>query len=500
MSRDLCFNPTPLAAQNKPSETTNERPATYGRGQQSREGTTSPFSFTHWLVEGSPREESNTLDGLGNTLLQVHDKPTGLHGSDDALTESSEQVGSQHLPDRSILTPSTIDTHNRIPLRVSSAERLEVEEDSNYRSLCQSPIETDDEERTQNVDSHNTSNDEQIEVGRQTKSYEGPIARSEDESSRRLGSPRRYSDFPADGETGADAVEVNNLDEHIADSSTNDQRSRQAEVVETGNVVTVKTGCKRKRTREKMLFEEESTLLEPYILWEKWRCEKLGLPSSEGCLKKEEAKEQITRLHLGKYIDLIRIFVCTVASCGSLVVLQDVLRAYRNPVANAEPRNLLGLSNAQRLEIIRNLGGSAAYFNLLRMCHIHRLFTENSDPRREANGAFIINTAENIASHAKRQRGNPVNNAEARITKAMMQEVFPEMEEHSAGYTSKYNEISELRRLGRRLDILVTTFGSGILGLLPLSKKTSMEGVAANITDSMQVSSTSLSPTELTVK
>ena len=83
--------------------------------------------------------------------------------------------------------------------------------------------------------------------------------------------------------------------------------------------------------------------------------------------------------------------------------------------------------------------------------------------------------------------GNPRNSAESRITKSMMKEVYPEIDSDSNDYSKKYREITGLRRSGRRLNLLVSQFGKGILGLLPLAQDDSSPGLACKITDTMQV-------------
>ncbi|OCL08487.1 hypothetical protein AOQ84DRAFT_293047 [Glonium stellatum] len=49
----------------------------------------------------------------------------------------------------------------------------------------------------------------------------------------------------------------------------------------------------------------------------------------------------------------------------------------------------------------------------------------------------------------------------------MIQEIHPDLQPKTAAYQTKYRSVSELRKLGKRLHALKTTFGYGILGLLP---------------------------------
>lgn len=510
VGQELRLDHGPLSIQNKPF-TTNELllAVPYERKQESLEGAiTGQFSFAQWTVEESPGvsnagnatlesgvEEFDT-SGLGNPSMQSNVNPTDLYELEDVFAEPAGKAGSRILPDQDL--PSAVDANIYMPLHCSSVDHLEVEEHGDLSFCSQILFLNDDKDLNENANSHNASNTEQIEIEGPTGLNEGPSAASSDEAVPSLGPLLRCTSSSAVGKARAEVENVNDVNEHDTANRTSDQRSKRADVAKKRKVSTVKAGSKRKRTKEKLYFAEQYTLLEPYILQERRKCEISGLPCPKDWLNEAGTIEHVARLGLDKYTYLIKIFNYTIANCESVVVLKDVLRAYRTPLGSGLTEIMQEISNAQRLESIGSLRGSTAYLNLIRLCHIHKLFTENSDSQREANGAFIINTAQDIVPHAKRQRGNPLNNAEARITKLIMQEVHPELEERSAGYSSKYNEISDLRRLGRRLHILVEAWGSGILALLPLCKKTSKEGLAANITDSMQVSPKCLSSAGLT--
>ncbi len=69
----------------------------------------------------------------------------------------------------------------------------------------------------------------------------------------------------------------------------------------------------------------------------------------------------------------------------------------------------------------------------------------------------------------------------------MIQEIYPELLCDSAEYRRKYGLVSDLRRLGRRLNCLITTFGHGILGLLPSAACYSTAGLNLCVTDNMYV-------------
>ena len=221
------------------------------------------------------------------------------------------------------------------------------------------------------------------------------------------------------------------------------------------------------------------------------RYEGLGLPCPGDFVDSEETKNRLASLRLDNHANVLRVFSFTIGSCESLVGLKEVLRAYRDPDIG-RLQIAREVSNTKRLEIIQNLGGKEAYLNFLKKCHIYRLFTDNIDPLYDSNDKFIVSTAKTVATRARGELGNPRNSTESRITKSMMKEVYPEVHSDSADYTKKYREITGLRRSGRRLDLLVSQFGRGILGLLPLAQDDSSPGLACKITDTMQVLSSPL--------
>lgn len=227
------------------------------------------------------------------------------------------------------------------------------------------------------------------------------------------------------------------------------------------------------------------------------RYERLGLPCPGDFVDSEETKNRLASLRLDSRANVLRVFSFAIAGCESLVGLKEILRAYRDPDVGP-PQIAREVSNAKRLETIQRLGGKEAYLNLLKKRHIHRLFTDNVDPLCNSNDNFVVSTAKSVETRARGEFGNPRNSAESRITKSIIKEVYPEIHMDSADYSKKYREITGLRRSGRRLDVLVSHFGKGVLGLLPLAQDDSSLGLVGKVTDTMQVLSLPIPPTRLT--
>lgn len=251
---------------------------------------------------------------------------------------------------------------------------------------------------------------------------------------------------------------------------------------------TTKTASKRKRSNDESLDETISIALEPLISLERKKHGRLEFHFPEDHINKEQIRDSLMRFGLNSHVNVLRCFAFTIGGCESIVVLKDILQAYRSSGYEYLSESTQKIPNVRRLEIIRSLSRDEAYLSLLRKCHIHQLFIENTGAFRNASDRFLVSTIENTASRAKGSFGNPLNVAEAEITKAMMKEIYPSVSLNSSDYNARYREITRLRRLGRRLDILVSIFGLGILGLLPLSKGDSITKLASSITDNLYVS------------
>lgn len=238
-------------------------------------------------------------------------------------------------------------------------------------------------------------------------------------------------------------------------------------------------------------MEKETACLQAYMSQHRIRYERLGLPYPSAFVDSKETKNRLTNLQLDSYANILRVFSFTIAGCKSLISLKEILRAYRDPNINP-PQITRDVSNTKRLETIQSLGGKEAYLNLLKKYHIHRLFADNINPLYNSNDNFIVSTAKSVTGRARGELGNPRNSTKSRITKAMIKEVYPKVHPNSANYSKRYREIKGLRRSDRRLDLLVSQFDKGILGLLPLAQDDSSPELACKITDTMQVLSSSI--------
>ncbi|CAO1601908.1 hypothetical protein XANCAGTX0491_005546 [Xanthoria calcicola] len=219
--------------------------------------------------------------------------------------------------------------------------------------------------------------------------------------------------------------------------------------------------------RDEASTEQDNSEINACILEGKRRYDSLGYDDTN-LLGSEQAKRLLASVSSDKQVLALRSLLVAVGGCDSLMSLKNILQAYRESHKSNSPAHANISSNAERVEIIKRLGEKAAYCTFLRYCHIHKLFVDNSKLRRNTTDNFINSNATSIAAQSSRGRGNPVTAMEAKITKSMMQEVYPHIEPTHSHYQSRYREMTSWRRAGRRLEQLVSGFNHGVLGLLPL--------------------------------
>lgn len=226
------------------------------------------------------------------------------------------------------------------------------------------------------------------------------------------------------------------------------------------------TGQAKKRksspTRQSQL---PNARLERYLSQEEEKCNIQGLPPPQETFFKTHIKERILNFGDGQ-LDTLGTILIWIAIPSSIAILQEVLRSSRTLVGSRSWHLNRGISNRKRFSIIEELDEQIAYLHLLRRYHILELFEECRGPQTRSCMRLVLATPGDFGQ-SKKKAGNPGNNAEAQVTETMMKEMFPDMQPDTERYKNKYKVVKRLRQLGRRLHIMVTHFGKGILGLMP---------------------------------
>ncbi|KAB8239959.1 hypothetical protein BDV35DRAFT_159090 [Aspergillus flavus] len=101
---------------------------------------------------------------------------------------------------------------------------------------------------------------------------------------------------------------------------------------------------------------------------------------------------------------------------------------------------------------------------LLRRYYIFRLFEDCRGCDMPSLTGFVSVHGNGVLSS---KRGNPLNNAENDLTTAMMKEMFLALRPGTQEYDSKRGAVNFYRKLSRKFHMLTSSFGKGILALMP---------------------------------
>jgi hypothetical protein len=181
----------------------------------------------------------------------------------------------------------------------------------------------------------------------------------------------------------------------------------------------------------------------------------------------------------------LKILYYAIASPESLAALQGILKVQRRSIRGkllVEDCNIPPLRRS--LKAIERLDGDIAHNSLLRRCYIHQLFVESSAGSMKTSDGFVNNTIQSISSRT-RNSGNPNNLEDSRVSKRIMCEVYPQLEQKTDDYNNKLRFVKRMRKLGQRLHWIVERFGYGIIGLLPLAVDVPAVDSVLNISDSL---------------
>jgi hypothetical protein len=233
--------------------------------------------------------------------------------------------------------------------------------------------------------------------------------------------------------------------------------------------------------------QSKAARIDAYAHVEKERCNSLGLPCPEQRFDTVMTRASRASPGVEENRTELQILFFAIASSESLVALRYIIQVYRRPLESSLFQGGRNIPQAERLKVIGMLDKNIAYFSLLKRCHIHQLYIDGSRSSRKTGDGFVNDTAQSIQTLQSPKSGNPSHLEDAQASKSMMKEVYPELKQESAEYKKKYRTITDLRKLGQRLNLLVDRFGYGIIGLLPLAVDVSAVDPILNISDRLYV-------------
>ncbi|KAE8383144.1 hypothetical protein BDV26DRAFT_287931 [Aspergillus bertholletiae] len=204
--------------------------------------------------------------------------------------------------------------------------------------------------------------------------------------------------------------------------------------------------------------------LDAYIAEEAQRCIAHGLPIPQKRSFETLINARIGRLKKNQGTILMLIQACTGGSY-SVAALMELARSHNTQHSLQDCQIRHGISMQDRFGLIRRLDERIALNKLLRRYHVFHLYEECLRKNHRAAAEFI--PMEPSHPHQPKKAGNPGNNAKSEVTRAMLKEIYPDLNDSMPDWNSKYNMMTRLQTLGRRFQTLINRFGNGILGLMP---------------------------------
>lgn len=204
-------------------------------------------------------------------------------------------------------------------------------------------------------------------------------------------------------------------------------------------------------------------VLESYLVEESQKCERSGHPPPHETFLTPAIQEAIRDMSR-KNTEIPAKILIYIASPGIIVSLQEIMETYRSQAGYGTSNTTTAISKMERLDLIISLDRGITTSQLYRRYHILQLYRDCGGAAAPTNPIFMTTSAD-FADHLRRP-GNPANRSVACLTERMMQDIFPFLAPGTAEYRVKYRLMSNLRRLGHRLDMLELRFGKGILGLM----------------------------------
>lgn len=204
-------------------------------------------------------------------------------------------------------------------------------------------------------------------------------------------------------------------------------------------------------------------VLESYLVEESQKCERWGHPPPHETFLTPAIQEAVRDMSR-KNTEIPAKILIYIASPGLIVSLQEIMETYRSQAGYGIPNTTTTISKMERLNLIVSLDRGITTSQLHRRYHILELYRDCGGAAASTNLIFMTTSAD-FVDHLRRP-GNPANRSVACLTERMMQDIFPSLVSGTGEYRVKYRLMSNLRRLGHRLDMLELRFGKGILGLM----------------------------------
>jgi hypothetical protein len=225
---------------------------------------------------------------------------------------------------------------------------------------------------------------------------------------------------------------------------------------------------KRRKRDNPASAQISSSLLKGYLEIEKQRCQSFHklFPETEWSLvlanHSSSFQETLTNL------TALKTLYFAIGSSESLVGLQALVKNQRLLTIR---RDMIGSPNqsiGERMKLIEAIDSKIAFLNFKRRYHIYHVFNDSRAGSSCSSDGFFNTSPDIFASQTVPRKGNPKHLEGYRISKLMLQSMYPELLPDSETYSKKLHFIKTIRKLGERFSLLIDKFGYGILGLIPV--------------------------------
>ncbi|KAF4244382.1 hypothetical protein CNMCM8980_010194 [Aspergillus fumigatiaffinis] len=204
--------------------------------------------------------------------------------------------------------------------------------------------------------------------------------------------------------------------------------------------------------------------LGPFLTRESEKCSLLRIAAPEESYYAPDIQMEIAKLVKDTSTELPKKLLLCVATSQSVVLLKKGILGWRTQTGIAPWQLSKSASKAEAFQIIENMNQDMMCLSLLRRYYILRLFEDCRGCDTPSFAGFVSVQGNGVLS---RKRGNPLNNAENDLTTAMMKEIFPALKPGTQEYDDKRGAVNFYRKLGRKFHMLTSSFGKGILALMP---------------------------------
>lgn len=240
-----------------------------------------------------------------------------------------------------------------------------------------------------------------------------------------------------------------------------------------------KSGGDQRKAKQGRRQKDSPT--ESFLAQETIKCQENRLQTPQESYLTAEIARAIETVDHKLSKDVLERLILGCGSAQSVLVVQEAIQTWRGKPDLSYLQISNHSSKAQTYSNISLINQQVTGLNVFRRYQISYLFEECGGCETPSLSRFVATPGYNVSG--VKRAGNPCNNAEAELTKAMMKQVLPDVKPESSEWKRRYKDVNSLRLLARKFHILQERFGKGILALIPYPQQSYPPGL--ELTDNM---------------